>query len=166
MAMLISQQTHFQGSVPVTNGQEFTAYGSAIKHCSDELRRRQENLYQVALGGTATGTGTNTHPEYKRLVIGELAKMTGFTLKPAANNFEALQSHRAPKQSQRLKELALDLIRIANELRLLSRSNKGLDEIFASSSARFFNYPGKVKPVMAESQHEAYPVVALTQRFS
>ena len=58
------------------------------------FEKRQENLYAVALGGTATGTGANAHPDYKQLAVAELAKLTGFPLKPAANNFEALQSHK------------------------------------------------------------------------
>ena len=70
-----------QDAVPVTVGQEFSAYGSAIANAAAELRKRQENLYAVALGGTATGTGANTHPDYKRIAIAELAKLTGFPLK-------------------------------------------------------------------------------------
>ena len=128
---LKSGRTHLQDAVPVTIGQEFNAYGSAIANACAELRKRQENLYSVALGGTATGTGANTHPEYKRIAIAELAKMTGFPLKPASNNFEALQSHRAAQTvSSGLKELALELIRIANDLRLLaSGPTTGLNEI-------------------------------------
>jgi aspartate ammonia-lyase len=148
-----SGRTHLQDAVPVTVGQEFSAYGSAIKHCSDELRRRQANLYAVALGGTATGTGANTHPDYKRLAIGELAKMTEFPLKAASNNFEALQSHRAAASvSSGLKELALELIRIANDLRLLaSGPTTGFDEITLPPVQPGSSImPGKVNPVMAE----------------
>ena len=110
MHVLKSGRTHLQDAVPVTVGQEFSAYGSAIANACAELRRRQENLYAVALGGTATGTGANTHPDYKRIAIAELAKLTGFPLKPANNNFEALQSQRAAQTvSSGLKELALNL---------------------------------------------------------
>ena len=66
--VLKSGRTHLQDAVPVTIGQEFKAYGSSIGNCAQELRRRQENLYSVALGGTATGTA-NTHPDYKRLAV-------------------------------------------------------------------------------------------------
>ena len=126
-----SGRTHLQDAVPVTIGQEFTAYGSAIADAYIELRKRQENLYAVALGGTAVGTGANTHPDYKRLAIAEMAKLTGFPLKAAANNFEALQSQRpAQTVSSGLKELALELIRIANDLRLLaSGPTTGFNEI-------------------------------------
>jgi aspartate ammonia-lyase len=151
--VLKSGRTHLQDAVPVTIGQEFNAYGSAIANACAELRKRQENLYSVALGGTATGTGANTHPEYKRIAIAELAKMTGFPLKPAANNFEALQSHRAAQAvSSGLKELALELIRIANDLRLLaSGPTTGLNEITLPPVQPGSSImPGKVNPVMAE----------------
>ena len=67
--VLKSGRTHLQDAVPVTVGQEFMAYSSAIANACNELRRRQENLFAVALGGTAPGTGTNAHPDYKRLAI-------------------------------------------------------------------------------------------------
>lgn len=151
--VLKSGRTHLQDAVPVTIGQEFTAYGSAIANACMELRKRQENLYAVALGGTATGTGANAHPDYKRLAIAELAKLTGFALKPAPNNFEALQSHRpAASVSSGLKELALELIRIANDLRLLaSGPTTGLNEIVLPPVQPGSSImPGKVNPVMAE----------------
>ncbi len=148
-----SGRTHLQDAVPVTVGQEFTAYGSAIANACAELRKRQENLYAVALGGTATGTGANTHSDYKRLAVAELAKLTGFPLKPAADNFEALQSHRrAQTVSSGLKELALELIRIANDLRLLaSGPTTGINEITLPPVQPGSSImPGKVNPVMAE----------------
>jgi aspartate ammonia-lyase len=153
MHVLKSGRTHLQDAVPVTVGQEFGAYGSAVANACEELRRRQENLYAVALGGTATGTGANTHPDYKRTSIDELAKLTGFPLKPAINNFEALQSQRAAQTvSSGLKELALELIRIANDLRLLaSGPTTGLNEITLPPVQPGSSImPGKVNPVMAE----------------
>jgi aspartate ammonia-lyase len=151
--VLKSGRTHLQDAVPVTIGQEFTAYGSAIANACAELRKRQENLYAIALGGTAVGTGANTHPQYKHLAITELAKMTGFPLKPAADNFEALQSQRSAQTvSSGLKELALELIRVANDLRLLaSGPTTGLDEIVLQPVQPGSSImPGKVNPVMAE----------------
>jgi len=151
--VLKSGRTHLQDAVPVTVGQEFSAYGSAVANACAELRKRQENLYSVALGGTATGTGANAHPDYKRKAIIELAKLTGFPLKPAKNNFEALQSHRpAQSVSSGLKELALELIRIANDLRLLaSGPTTGLNEITLPPVQPGSSImPGKVNPVMAE----------------
>jgi len=161
--VLKSGRTHLQDAVPVTIGQEFKAYGSAIANACAELRKRQENLFSVALGGTAVGTGANAHPEYKMLAVNELAKMTGFALKPAANNFEALQSHRpAQTVSSGLKELALELIRIGNDLRLLaSGPTTGLNEIVLPPVQPGSSImPGKVNPVMAEClDMVAYQVV-------
>jgi len=161
--VLKSGRTHLQDAVPVTVGQEFSAYGSVIANATAELRKRQENLYTVALGGTATGTGANTHPDYKPLAIAELAKLTSFPFKPAENNFEALQSHRAAQTvSSGLKELALELIRIANDLRLLaSGPTTGLNEITLPPVQPGSSImPGKVNPVMAEClDMVAYQVV-------
>ncbi len=161
--VLKSGRTHLQDAVPVTLGQEFTAYSSSIRNACLELKKRQENLYNVALGGTATGTGANAHKNYKRLAIAELANMTGFPLKPAKNNFEALQSHRAAQTvSSGLKELALELIRIANDLRLLaSGPTTGFDEIVLPPVQPGSSImPGKVNPVMAEClDMVAYQVV-------
>ncbi len=151
--VLKSGRTHLQDAVPVTMGQEFTAYGSAVAHAAVELRKRQENLYAVALGGTAVGTGANAHPKYKRLAIAELARLSGFPLKPAEDNFEALQSQRTVQTvSSGLKELALELIRIANDLRLLaSGPTTGLNEIILPPVQPGSSImPGKVNPVMAE----------------
>ncbi len=151
--VLKSGRTHMQDALPLTIGQEFSAYASAIKHASLELHKREENLYSVALGGTATGTGANSHPDYKQFVVAELAKLTGFPIKPAENNFEALQSHRAAQTvSSGLKELALELIRISNDLRLLaSGPTTGLNEIVLPSVQPGSSImPGKVNPVMAE----------------
>jgi aspartate ammonia-lyase len=148
-----SGRTHLQDAVPVTIGQEFAAYGSAIANAAVELRKREENLYLVALGGTATGTGANSHHDYKRLAVAELAKLTGFPLKPAGDNFEALQSHRrAQTVSSGLKELALELIRVANDLRLLaSGPTTGINEITLPPVQPGSSImPGKVNPVMAE----------------
>jgi aspartate ammonia-lyase len=151
--VLKSGRTHLQDALPVTIGQEFNAYGSAIANACAELRKRQENLYSVALGGTAVGTGANAHPQFKELAIAELAQMTGFPLKSAANNFEALQSHRPTQTvSSGLKELALELIRIANDLRLLtSGPTTGLNEVVLPPVQPGSSImPGKVNPVMAE----------------
>ena len=148
-----SGRTHLQDAVPVTIGQEFSAYASALQNACDQLRERQKNLYPLALGGTAAGTGANAHPEYKRLAVAELEKMTGFPLKPAKNAFEALQSYRPVQTvSSGLKELALELIRVANDLRLLSSGpTTGLAEIeLPPVQPGSSIMPGKVNPVMAE----------------
>ncbi len=148
-----SGRTHLQDALPVTIGQEFGAYASAISNACDQLRERQKQLYEVALGGTATGTGANAHPRYKKLAIAHLGEMAGFPLKPAGNMFEALQSsRRVHAVSSGLKELALELIRIANDLRLLSSGpTTGLAEIVLPAVQPGSSImPGKVNPVMAE----------------
>ena len=148
-----SGRTHLQDAVPVTIGQEFSAYASALRNAAGQLKERQKNLYELALGGTAAGTGANTHPQYKQLAITELRKMTELPLKPAKNAFEALQSCRAVQTvSSALKELALELIRVANDLRLLSSGpTTGLAEIALPPVQPGSSImPGKVNPVMAE----------------
>ena len=148
-----SGRTHLQDAVPVTIGQEFGAYASALRNATGQLRERQKGLYVVALGGTAAGTGANAHPKYKQLAVGNLQKMTGFPLKLAGNAFEALQSYRPVQAvSSALKELALELIRVANDLRLLSSGpTAGLAEIVLPPVQPGSSImPGKVNPVMAE----------------
>ena len=148
-----SGRTHLRDAVPVTVKQEFSAYASSLRNAAGQLRERQKNLYELALGGTAAGTGANTHPQYKQLAIAELQKMTGFPLKPAKDTFEALQSCRPVQTvSSALKELALELIRVANDLRLLSSGpTTGLAEIALPPVQPGSSImPGKVNPVMAE----------------
>jgi aspartate ammonia-lyase len=148
-----SGRTHLQDAVPVTIGQEFSAYASALQNACNQLRERQKNLYGLALGGTAAGTGANAHPKYKCIAIEELGKMTGFPLKPAENAFEALQSYRPVQTiSSGLKELALELIRVANDLRLLSSGpTTGIAEIeLPPVQPGSSIMPGKINPVMAE----------------
>jgi aspartate ammonia-lyase len=162
--VLKSGRTHLQDAVPLTIGQEITAYACSIGNAAAELHKRKKNLYAVALGGTAVGTGTNAHPKYKQLAIAELAKLSGFPLKPAGNNFELLQSQRAAQTvSSGLKELALELIRIANDLRLLaSGPTTGFNEIMLPPVQPGSSImPGKVNPVMAECLNMvAYQVVS------
>jgi aspartate ammonia-lyase len=148
-----SGRTHLQDAVPVTIGQEFGGYASMLKNGAAQLKEKQKNLYELALGGTAAGTGANAHPRYKRLAIAQLKKMTGFPLKGSRNIFEALQSCRPIQTvSSALKELALELIRVANDLRLLSSGpTTGLAEILLPPVQPGSSImPGKVNPVMAE----------------
>jgi aspartate ammonia-lyase len=148
-----SGRTHLQDAVPVTIGQEFNAYASALRNATGQLKERQKNIYELALGGTAAGTGANAHPQYKRIAIAKLRKITGVPLQPARNTFEALQSCRPVQTvSSALKELALELIRVANDLRLLSSGpTTGLAEITLPAVQPGSSImPGKVNPVMAE----------------
>jgi aspartate ammonia-lyase len=151
--ILKSGRTHLQDAVPITIGKEFGAYSSVLKSSVDQIKKRQTNLYEVALGGTAVGTGVNTHPLYKVQVINILGDLTGFPLEPAKNTYEALQScRRIQTVSSVLKELSLELIRIGNDLRLLSSGpTTGLNEIHLPAVQPGSSImPGKVNPVMAE----------------
>ncbi|HLC01357.1 MAG TPA: aspartate ammonia-lyase [Candidatus Bathyarchaeia archaeon] len=148
-----SGRTHLQDALPVTIGQEFGAYASAIRWANIQLSDRRKGLFMVALGATATGTGANAHPRYLDLAVAELGRISGFPLKPAENPFEALQSLRPVQAiSSALKELALELIRIANDLRLLaSGPTTGFDEIMLPPVQPGSSImAGKVNPVMAE----------------
>ncbi|TRO47912.1 aspartate ammonia-lyase [Candidatus Bathyarchaeota archaeon] len=150
---LKSGRTHLQDAVPITIGDEFGAYSSVLRNSSNQINKQQNNLYEIALGGTAVGTGANTHPKYKLQVIKNLRKVCGFPIKAAKNPFEALQSCRSVQTiSSALKELALELIRISNDLRLLSSGpTTGLNEITLPAVQPGSSImPGKVNPVMAE----------------
>jgi fumarate hydratase, class II len=148
-----SGRTHLQDALPVTVGQEFGAYAVALRTARENLKITSTRLTEVALGGTAVGTGVNAHEDYARIAIAELAKMTRYPLKVASNPFEALQSRAAvASTSGALKMLALELIRIANDLRLLSSGpTTGLAEIALPALQPGSSImPGKVNPVMAE----------------
>jgi len=148
-----SGRTHLQDALPVTIGQEFNAYAQAIRNSWEQIASRSRRLEELALGGTAVGSGVNAHPRYRKIAIAELGKMTGLRLRPARNMFEALQSRNAMAAiSSGLKELALELIRIANDLRLLSSGpTTGLAEIeLPPVQPGSSIMPGKVNPVMAE----------------
>lgn len=148
-----SGRTHLNDALPVTLGQEFRAYASAIDRALKQLRIRKEGIEEVALGGTATGTGINTHPKYRELVVKKLSEISSLNLKPASDPFEAQQSQlKIAAVSSGLKELALELIRIVNDLRLLnSGPTTGLAEIeLPAHQPGSSMMPGKVNPVMCE----------------
>jgi aspartate ammonia-lyase len=148
-----SGRTHLQDALPVTLGQEFGAYASAINRTIKQLKIRKEEIEEIALGGTATGTGVNTHPKYRETVVKKLSEISSLNLKPASDSFEAQQSHlKIATISSGLKELALELIRIANDLRLLSSGpTTGLGEIqLPAVQPGSSMMPGKVNPVMCE----------------
>lgn len=148
-----SGRTHLQDALPVSLGQEFRAYASAIQRALKQLRIRKEEIEEIALGGTATGTGVNTHPKYKETVAKKLSEISSLNLKPAPDLFEAEQSQlKIAAVSSGLKELALELIRIANDLRLLSSGpTTGLAEIqLPAVQPGSSMMPGKINPVMCE----------------
>jgi aspartate ammonia-lyase len=148
-----SGRTHLMDAVPVTLGDEFGAYAAALSRASRRIRERRDNLLELPLGGTATGTGANTAPGYRESVILKLSELCQLPLRKADNSFEALQSRsQLSAFSGALKEIAIELIRIANDLRLLNAgpttgiSEIGLPPVQPGSSMM----PGKYNPVMAE----------------
>lgn len=148
-----SGRTHLMDALPIRLGDEFRAYATSIARASRRLRQRWHDLEEVAIGGTAVGTGANAPRGYRKTVIEFLRKLTGFRLRPARDAFEALQSRASLGAfSSALKELALELIRIANDLRLLSSGPiTGLSEIeLPAVQPGSSIMPGKVNPVMAE----------------
>ncbi|MFQ6092346.1 MAG: aspartate ammonia-lyase [bacterium] len=152
-AVIKSARTHLQDAVPITLGQEFLAYGAAIGRARDQIVERSKLLEEVALGGTAAGTGVNAPPLYRATVIRNLGYISGLTLSAASDSRAAMQSFLPTAAvSSGLKELALELIRVANDLRLLSSGPRtglaeiGLPPVQPGSSMM----PGKVNPVMAE----------------
>lgn len=148
-----SGRTHLMDAVPVTIGDEFIAYSSAIKRAAERIRERRNDLLEVAIGGTATGTGVNSPPFYREKIIEKLTELTSLELIPACDSFEALQSRsQMAAFSGALRELALELIRIANDLRLMgSGPTSGLNELVLPPVQPGSSImPGKVNPVMAE----------------
>ena len=148
-----SGRTHLQDAVPVTLGQEFQAYSNTIKHIKKRINDSANDLRVVGIGGSAVGTGLNTHPQYRFQVVKILSKLLNTPLEPAENLFEAMQSLRPFSAiSGALKESALELVRIANDLRLLSSGpNTGFHEIVLPPVQPGSSImPGKVNPVMAE----------------
>ncbi|MBZ0307119.1 MAG: aspartate ammonia-lyase [Anaerolineae bacterium] len=148
-----SGRTHLQDAVPVRLGQEFGAYAKAIHRDREKIRYAANGLRRLGIGGTATGTGLNAHPEYHRRMVETLSKLTGLQLYESDDLFESMQSMGdAVFFSGALRTLAQDLIRIANDFRLLSSGpTTGLDEIrLPAVQPGSSIMPGKVNPVLAE----------------
>ncbi len=147
-------RTHLQDAVPVRLGQEFGAYALSIGRWADRIDHAAEGLCELGIGGSAAGTGLNTHPEYRARVAAELTILYGEPLHTAVNLFEAMQSH-APVVlvMSEARGLALDLLRITNDLRLLASGPRtGLAEIVLPAVQPGSSImPGKVNPVIAES---------------
>jgi len=151
--ILKSGRTHLMDAVPIRLGQEFAAHATAMRRCGVLLRQAQEGLREVGLGGSAVGTGVNTHPRFQKLVVRYLSRVSGQKLIPTDDLRYAMQSCLAMSvASSALRNLALELIRIANDLRLLgSGPNTGFAEISLPALQPGSSImPGKVNPVMAE----------------
>jgi len=151
--ILKSGRTHLQDAVPTTLGLEFEAMALAIDTGRREIARRSALLHEIALGGTAIGTGLNAPPGFPRAAAEHLSRISGLKLKPAKNLIFAVQcNYRIASLSGALRDLALELIRIANDLRLLSSGpTTGFSEITLPPVQPGSSImPGKVNPVMAE----------------
>jgi aspartate ammonia-lyase len=151
--VLKSGRTHLMDALPITLGQEFTAYSVAIKKARDQLKGKLKLLEEVPLGATAIGTGANTHPDYHRQVVRHLREITDLNLIEAEDPRESLQSRLDFSSiSGELKALALELIRISNDLRLMNSGPvTGWGEIrLPATQPGSSIMPGKVNPVMAE----------------
>ncbi|HEX5235865.1 MAG TPA: aspartate ammonia-lyase [Silvibacterium sp.] len=148
-----SGRTHMQDAVPVRLGQEFAAYGLAVEKGRKFLETAADSLRELGLGGSAVGTGINTHPEYRAKAIANLARISGQRLVPAEDMRWAMQSNACMGEvSAALRGIALEVIRISNDLRLLSSGpNTGFAEIYLPSLQPGSSImPGKINPVMPE----------------
>jgi fumarate hydratase class II len=148
-----SGRTHLMDAVPVTLGQEFSGYAAQVRQGAARVRDTLERVGQIPLGGTAVGTGLNTHPEFAERVRRLLSEETGLTIAPPADPFEAQAARDGlVEASGALKTVAVSLTKIANDLRLLgSGPRAGLAEIMLPELQKGSSImPGKVNPVIPE----------------
>jgi len=148
-----SGRTHLMDAVPVTLGQEFGGYAAQVRQGAERVRSTLGRVGQIPLGGTATGTGLNTHPEFAARVRRLLSEETGLTISAPADPFEAQAARDAlVEASGALKTVAVSLTKIANDLRLMgSGPRAGLSEIFLPELQKGSSImPGKVNPVIPE----------------
>jgi fumarate hydratase class II len=146
-------RTHLQDATPMTLGQEFSGYAAQVKHGIARLRAVRPRLSELALGGTAVGTGINTHPEFADRVIPLLSKEMGLEFREAENHFEAQGAQDAVVEtSGALKTVAVSLVKIANDVRWLASGPRlGLGELrLPATQPGSSIMPGKVNPVMCE----------------
>jgi len=148
-----SGRTHLMDAVPVTLGQEFAGYAAQVRQGSARVASTLERVGQIPLGGTAVGTGLNTHPEFAAKVRARLSEESGLRILPPADPFEAQAARDAlVEASGALKTVAVSLTKIANDLRLMgSGPRAGLAEIFLPELQKGSSImPGKVNPVIPE----------------
>ena len=153
-----SGRTHLQDAVPVRLGQEFGAYAKAVARDGERIRRSAEGLRRLGIGGTATGSGLNAHPEYHGRMVKVLSKLSGLDLQESDDLFESMQSLAdAADFSASMRTLALTMTRVANDFRLLSSGpSTGFDEIrLPAVQPGSSIMPGKVNPVLAEMTNMA-----------
>jgi fumarate hydratase class II len=147
-------RTHLQDATPLTLGQEFSGYAAQLQHARKHVEASLEHLSELALGGTAVGTGINTHPEFGARAAAELSRLTGQKFVTAPNKFEALATHDAMVHAHgALKGLAASLMKIGNDVRLLSSGPRSaIAEITIPENEPGSSImPGKVNPTQAEA---------------
>ena len=147
-------RTHLMDATPLTLGQEFSGYAAQLAFCEARVNEALVPLYELALGGTAVGTGLNTHPKWSETVAAEIATITGQPFKTAPNKFAALAGHEAiVHASGALRTLAAACFKIANDVRLLGSGPRcGIGEIFLPSNEPGSSImPGKVNPTQCEA---------------
>jgi fumarate hydratase, class II len=147
-------RTHFMDATPLTLGQEFSGYVSQLDHGIYAMKNTLSHLSELALGGTAVGTGLNTPKGYAEKVAGKIADLSGHPFVTAPNKFESLASHDAHVEgSGALKQLAVSLMKIANDIRMLSSGPRsGIGELLIPENEPGSSImPGKVNPTQSEA---------------
>ena len=147
-------RTHFMDATPLTLGQEFSGYVSQLNHGLKAIKNTLPHLAELALGGTAVGTGINTPEGYAENVAAHIARLTGLPFVTAENKFEALAAHDAIVETHgALKTIAVSLMKIANDVRILSSGPRsGIGEIFIPDNEPGSSImPGKVNPTQSEA---------------
>jgi fumarate hydratase class II len=147
-------RTHLQDAVPLTLGNEFSGYARQIELGISRIKASRKNLYELALGGTAVGTGLNAHPKFAKKVINLLSQKTGIPFKEAKNHFSAQGAQDACMEvSGTLKTVAVSLVKTANDIRWLSSGPRcGIGEInIPSLQPGSSIMPGKINPVIPEA---------------
>jgi fumarate hydratase class II len=147
-------RTHLQDATPLTLGQEFSGYVSQLERCIARCREAQDGLFDLAIGGTAVGTGLNAHPEFAERAARTISELTGLPFRSHPNKFAALSSHdEVVYASGALKTLAAALMKIANDVRwLASGPRAGIGELILPENEPGSSImPGKVNPTQAEA---------------
>ena len=147
-------RTHFMDATPLTVGQEFSGYVSQLNHGIKAIKNTLAHLSELALGGTAVGTGINTPENYSENVAKHIAALTGLPFVTAENKFEALAAHDAIVEAHgALKTVAVSLMKIANDVRMLSSGPRsGIGELFIPDNEPGSSImPGKVNPTQCEA---------------
>lgn len=154
MPVIKTGRTHLQDATPIRLGQEFQGYAGQVERSISRLHHAEQELSEVALGGTAVGTGVNTHPEFAGRVCSKLSEIMGVEVRETSNHFQAQSSlDNVVEASGALKTVAVSLMKICNDIRWLGSGPRGgigeieLPEVQPGSSIM----PGKVNPVIPES---------------